>query len=171
MKKRDIHREVPRRDTIKSHLMQQHRHDPYKARHKLPSPCVCPQCDAVFLGGRWQWLDKVPEGAEKEVCPACHRSNDKYPAGEIVLSGPFFKSHRDEILSLIRNAQMDQNAEHPLSRIMDVAEKDGETVVTTTDIHLPRRVGHALEHAYKGKLDVHYNEEEYFVRVRWSRDE
>jgi hypothetical protein len=31
-------------------------------------------------------------------------------------------------------------------------------VVTTTDIHLPRRVGHALEHAYKGKLDVHYSE-------------
>ncbi len=171
MKERDVQREVPRRDMIKSHLIEPHRHDPYKARHKLPSPSVCPQCDAVFLDGRWQWLDEVPEGASEEVCPACHRSNDKFPAGEIILSGPFFESHRDEIFSLVANTQRDQHAEHPLSRIIEIADRNGETVVTTTDIHLPRRVGHALEHAYKGKLDVHYNEEEYFVRIRWNRDE
>jgi hypothetical protein len=169
MKKRDIHREFPRHDKVKSHLIEPHRHDPYKARHKLSGPCVCPQCDAVFLDGRWQWLDEVPEGASKEVCPACHRSNDKFPAGEIVLSGPFFASHREEILGLVHNEQVDENSEHPLARIIEVADRNGETVVTTTDIHLPRRVGHALEHAYKGELDVHYNEEEYFVRVRWHR--
>ena len=45
-----------------------------------------------------------------------------------------------------------------------------KTVVTTTDIHLPRRIGHALEHAFKGKLDTHYNEEEYFIRIQWRRD-
>lgn len=171
MKKRDIHREIPRHDTIKTHLQEQHRHDPYKARHKLPSPCVCPQCDAVFLDGRWRWLDEVPQGASKEVCPACHRANDKFPAGEISLSGAFFKAHRDEILSLVRHTQEGQYAEHPLSRIIDIVESGDTAVVTTTDIHLPRRVGHALEHAYKGELDVHYNEGEYFVRVRWSRND
>jgi hypothetical protein len=170
MKKRDIHREFPRHDKVKSHLIEPHRHDPYKARHKLPAPCVCPQCGAVFHEGRWQWLEEVPAGTPKETCPACHRSNDKFPAGEIILSGPFFKSHRDEILSLLRNTQEGQNAEHPLSRIIEVTDRDADTVVTTTDIHLPRRVGHALEHAYKGKLDVHYNEEEYFIRVHWHRD-
>jgi hypothetical protein len=169
MKKRDVPREVVRHDTIKSHLIEPHRHDPYKARHKLPSPCVCPQCGAVFQAGRWQWLEP-PEGAAKEVCPACHRANDKFPAGEIRLSGPFFQAHREEILGLVRNEQEDENVEHPLARIIAVADSGGETVVTTTDIHLPRRVGHALEHAYKGKLDVHYNEEEYFIRVHWQRD-
>lgn len=170
MKERDIHRELPRRDTIKSHLIEPHRHDPYKARHKLTSPSVCPQCGAVFYDGRWQWVEELPEGAPKEVCPACHRTNDKFPAGEIALSGAFLKSHRDEILHLVRNTQENQNAEHPLSRIIEIVDRDEATVVTTTDIHLPRRVGHALEHAYKGKLDVHYNEEEYFVRVRWHHD-
>ena len=170
MKKRDIYREVPRHDTIKSHLIEPHRHDPYKARHKLDGPCLCPQCGAVFMEGRWQWMDEVPEGAQQETCPACHRSNDKFPAGEIVLGGAFFAAHRDEVLALVRNTQTQQNAEHPLSRIIDIAEAGDTTVVTTTDIHLPRRVGHSLEHAFKGKLDVHYNEEEYFVRVRWHHD-
>ena len=63
-----------------------------------------------------------------------------------------------------------QNAEHPLSRIIDIAEAPDKTAVTTTDIHLPRRIGHALEHAFKGKLDTHYNEEEYFIRIQWRRD-
>jgi len=170
MKERDIHREQPRHDTIKSHLIEPHRHDPYKARQKLSEPAVCPQCGAVFHDGRWQWVEEVPEGASKHVCPACHRSNDKFPAGEIILSGAFLKGHRDEILALVQSTQRQQNAEHPLSRIIDVAESDGKTVVTATDIHLPRRIGHALEHAYKGKLDVHYNEEEYFVRIHWHRD-
>ena len=71
----------------------------------------------------------------------------------------------------MRNIQEEQNAEHPLSRVMDIVEFGDKTVVTTTDIHLPRRIGHALECAFKGKLDVHYNEEEYFVRVQWRRDE
>lgn len=170
MKERDIHRAEPRTDSIKSHHIEQHRHDPYKARHKLPEPTLCPQCGAVFREGRWQWVEEVAEGAHKERCPACHRSNDKFPAGEIIITGAFSKTHLAEILALVRNTQEMQNTEHPLSRIIDITEAADKTVVTTTDIHLPRRIGHALEHAFKGKLDVDYNTEEYFVRIQWNRE-
>jgi hypothetical protein len=45
-----------------------------------------------------------------------------------------------------------------------------ETVhITTTDIHLPRRIGTALKRAYDGDLDVRFGEDEYAVRVRWHR--
>ena len=171
MKERDIHCAEPRRDSIKSHHIEQHRHDPYKARHKLPEPTICPQCGAAFREGRWQWVDKVAEGAHRERGPACHRGNDKFPAGEIIITGAFSKTHHEEIRALVRNTQELQNADHPLSRIIDITEAPDKTVVTTTDIHLPRRIGHALEHAFKGKLDVDYNTEEYFVRIQWSRDD
>lgn len=43
-------------------------------------------------------------------------------------------------------------------------------VVTTTDVHLPRRIGEALHHAYAGDLDFHYDKDAYYVRVAWKRD-
>ena len=48
-------------------------------------------------------------------------------------------------------------------------QEDGSTVITFTDIHLPRGVGEAIEQAYKGELDIHYTEEAGIVRVYWKR--
>ena len=63
-----------------------------------------------------------------------------------------------------------EKAAHPLKRLMDIEEKaDGSIVVTFTDTHLPRDVGKALTHAYKGKLDIHYAEDEDLTRVKWVR--
>ena len=75
------------------------------------------------------------------------------------------------IIGLIRNTERAGKQEHPLARIMAIEIADANVVVTTTDIHLPRRIGHALENAFKGDLKTHYNEEEYFVRMTWRRDD
>ena len=40
--------------------------------------------------------------------------------------------------------------------------------VTTTDTHLPQRIGEAVKHARKGKLEIVYGHDEYVVRVRWQ---
>jgi hypothetical protein len=94
----------------------------------------------------------------------------RYPAGELVIKGEFAARHKDEILHLARHQEEQEKAEHPLHRIMDIEEPDGGIVVRTTDIHLPRRIGEALRHAYRGDLEFHYEEGTYFIRVRWSRD-
>ena len=63
-------------------FIQERVHDPYKARGKDDGPAECPQCLAVYDEGRWRWAAGRPKaGAEKELCPACHRINDAYPAG------------------------------------------------------------------------------------------
>jgi uncharacterized protein (UPF0248 family) len=84
--------------------------------------------------------------------------------------GDFATSHKDEIIHLARHQEEQEKAEHPLHRIMEIEERDGAIVVRTTDIHLPRRIGEALRHAYHGELEFHYAQEAYFIRVRWSRD-
>ena len=170
MKQRDTHRAEQRHDSIKSHHIEEHRHDPYKASGKPAEPSVCPQCAAVFANGRWQWMDAAPVGAHANLCPACHRLNDKFPAGELTLSGGFVAAHGKEIIGLARNTEAAEKREHPLQRIMSLEGTGDCIVITTTDIHLPRRIGHAIVDAYKGELDTHYDEAGHFVRMTWKRD-
>jgi hypothetical protein len=144
-------------------------HDPYKMRTKLPEPTVCRQCGAVYHKGRWTW-DPRPAEAHEALCQACHRTNDKYPAGFLTISGQFARAHEQEIVHLARHTEKSENAEHPLHRIMGVEHQDGALLVTTTDIHLPRRIGEALQHAFKGELDYHYEEGAYLIRLSWSRE-
>ena len=44
-------------------------------------------------------------------------------------------------------------------------------VVSTTDVHLPHRIAHALRDAFGGTTETHYDREGYFTRVRWERDD
>lgn len=151
-------------------LIHEHVHDPYKATRKPSEPSVCPKCYAVFHDGRWQWLDSWPMHAHQELCQACQRIRDNYPAGVVTMNGERVKTHREEMLNLIRNQEKGERALHPLHRIMKIEEQNSEVRVSTTDIHLPKRMGEALHRAYKGRLDLHYEKEQCFVRVNWSSE-
>jgi hypothetical protein len=144
------------------------RNDPYHARVKWSDPTVCPDCKAVHTAGRWHWGER-PDGAKEHLCPACQRIKDKVPAGIVLLRGGYLAAHRDELLHLIRHQEALENSDHPLNRIMAIVTRPDEVEITTTDIHLPRRIGDALHHAHKGELDLNYAEEEYFVRITWTR--
>jgi NMD protein affecting ribosome stability and mRNA decay len=151
-------------------MIKENVHDPYMTRSKPPEPTVCPECSVVFSRGRWQWLSEVPDPANEELCPACQRMHDRVPAGFLTLSGDFFVQHRDEIIRLVKNKTESEKARHPMKRIMGVQDQeDGSTVITFTDVHLPRGVGEAIAHAYEGDLDIHYTEEAGIVRVYWTR--
>lgn len=144
-------------------------HDPYKSKRKLPEPTFCPNCAAVYHKGRWQWRTESLAEAHEHLCPACSRIEDEYPAGQVKITGEFSTEHRDEIVHLARNQEKKAKAEHPLDRIMAIDEVEGDIVIKTTDIHLPRAIGEALQSAYDGELDYHYNKEEYFLGVTWKR--
>lgn len=167
MKTRDVSRHPP-------HLQkrfEEHVHDPYKTRLKLHDPSACPECGALYTRGRWTWPSTPPSpDVPRETCQACHRIRDRYPAGWVTLKGGFVSAHRDEIVRVARHNEEAEKAEHPLHRIMAIEDEDGGLVITTTDIHLPRRIGEALSHAYHGTLDYHYEKETYRLRVHWSRE-
>jgi NMD protein affecting ribosome stability and mRNA decay len=152
----------------KDRLIKQKRDDVYKARRKWSEPTVCSECSAVFEGGRWLWKAR-PEKAMTAVCPACRRIADNYPAGCLEIRGAFFREHRDEILGLIRNVEGQEKAEHPLERIVSITDGEGGTSVTTTGIHVARRIGEALARSYKGDLSFQYGEGRKSITLHWTR--
>jgi hypothetical protein len=52
---------------------------------------------------------------------------------------------------------------------MAIEDTPEGVLVTTTDTHLARNLGEALESAYKGDLEYHYNRAENLLRVFWRR--
>lgn len=158
------HSTVRTRRRIAGRAQQDHILDPYELRQKLKEPTACPQCGAVYHNGRWQWW-QAPAGAHEALCPACRRINDGLPAGIIALHGGFVRQHKDEILSLARKQEAAERGEHPLNRIAGIEETAAGLVITTTDIHLPRRIGEAIKRAFHRTLDIHFDEASYFVRV------
>lgn len=150
-------------------ILSEREHDPYRDRGKPAEPSACPDCGAVFHDGRWQWLSAPPD-AEPQMCPACRRVRDRLPAGFLTLDGEFFHAHRAEIMSRVQSHALHVRQEHPLQRLMDVEDReDGSCLVTTTDAHLARGLGEAVQQAWRGDLAFHYERAQTLLRVRWRR--
>jgi hypothetical protein len=141
------------------------RHDAYRPRTKLPEPAVCQKCGAVWHKGRWTW-DRVPKGAQEHTCPACLRIAEKQPAGRLRLEGDFTGLKR-EILRLVRNQEEAETAQHPLERLMGVDQEPWGISITTTGIHLARRIAEALRRTYHERVQIRYLKAQDLVRVVW----
>lgn len=151
-------------------LIKEKHHDTYYERRKWPSPTLCTECDALYMNGRWTW-QQVTSSAEltEAICPACRRIIDNYPAGYIEIEGAFYHDHQQDILNLIYNVADQEKAEHPLERIIRINKTKDHMLITTTGIHLARRIGEAMSRAFKGELAVRYADDEHNIRINWVR--
>lgn len=156
--------------TRNDRLIQEYNHDPYFLRTKLPDPSTCERCGVVFHNGVFDWTAPPPANAARITCPACRRIEDNFEGGIITLEGLFLESRKQEILNIIRNTENAQKARRPLDRIIKITDMQGKLEVTTTYEHLARRIGDAVNSAYKGNLELQYVEGKKYVRVFWRRD-
>ncbi|RJX30810.1 MAG: ATPase [Oxalobacter sp.] len=150
------------------HVFSDIEQDPFADRKKLPEPSTCRDCGATYSKGNWKW-GITPQNTHPTICSACKRIRENMPAGFVSIQGPFAREHKDEILNLVRHFAARQKTEHPLKRIISISNDGHGQIITTTDIHLARGIGGALQKAYKGELDYQYNHAEYLLRVRWLR--
>ncbi len=154
----------------KDRLIQEYIHDPYFTKAKYHDPSICKRCGVVFHDGIFQWMEPAPVNAEPMVCPACRRIEDKYEGGVVVLEGEFLEKHKDEIINLIRNVERNEIAYRPLERIIEIKDEGNKITITTTYEHLARRIGEAVNRAYKGNLSMQYPPGAKYIRVHWERD-
>ncbi|SHE90642.1 hypothetical protein SAMN05443144_10478 [Fodinibius roseus] len=152
----------------RSRIYDDQKHNAYRTTKKHPDPTICPVCGALYTNGRWTWED-LPEEASRVICPACRRTRDNYPAGIIELRGSFFDIHRTEIMNRVQHIKDLEISEHPLERFIRISEKKEKTTITTTGIHLARRIGDSLVKSYAGDLSYNYDDE-HLIRVFWQRD-
>jgi hypothetical protein len=152
----------------KDKLIKEKCHDAYRESGKWPEPTVCTDCRALYISGRWSWKGEE-ESAHEAICPACRRISDNYPAGYIEVGGPFFKDRRADIISLIIFFGEKDKGEHPLEIIISTEEESDRVLITTTGIHVARRIGEALSRAYKGDLSFRYAKDDDVIRVCWKR--
>lgn len=160
---------TPNARTHDTHRLEEWRHDPYQTIRKWPEPCYCPDCGVVYRHGNWLWAD-IPEQGIAVHCPACLRIRDKCPAAFLVLSGGFFVQHKEEILKRVSAVEHELRSQHPLMRIMEEQESGTEYHILYTDPHLARTTGQAIHSAYRGRLHIAYQKNEYLLRVFWVRD-
>ena len=137
----------------------------------------CPRCGAVYDGHRW-----IPEpdaelkralakkAHEQQLCPGDLRLSKRQVEGIVTLKGAFMKSHRDEIANLVNRVAREGRRRNVSARIFEIVEDDGDIVIETTDEHLAERMGKEVEKAFKGNLEIKWQEKDTFARVVWQRD-
>ncbi|WP_431822572.1 BCAM0308 family protein [Burkholderia sp. F1] len=145
-----------------------HTDDSYHAPKRLKTATRCTTCGASYDDGRWTWHD-APVDAKAQQCPACKRTEDHAPAGELILSGAYLDRRRADILALLNHQADDETRQHPLERIMEIDDGDASLTVRTTGVHLLRRLGKAMLRAHHGKLTLHYPDGEGMLRAEWIR--
>ncbi len=143
-------------------------HDPYFIREKPPEPALCSNCGVSYERGRFVWLTNRPKDAHRFTCPACQRIRDHYEGGVVTLEGPFVLSHREELIHLAHNTEQAEKGNRPLERIMSVDDHGDRIVLKTTYEHLAKRIGDAIQRAYKGNLRVQFQKGDKYARVWWS---
>lgn len=137
---------------------------------------VCPKCGAIYDGHRW-----IPEPDDSEVkrfskakltsrlCPGCLRIERHEVEGVVTLQGGFMGAHRSEVSNIVRRVAENGRHRNVAARILDMKEEDGNLVIETTDHSLAERIGKELEKAFKGRLEIKWQEKDRFVRVAWQR--
>jgi hypothetical protein len=152
----------------KDRLIKDNRKDTYIDQIALKDPAACSKCNAVYTNGRWTWKT-TEQITSKTICPACRRISDNYPAGYIEIKGNFFLLHSTDIINLVNNVERLEKTERPLERIMSITDDKGKTIITTTGIHIARRIGEALSRSYQGNFLFQYADGEKSIRVFWER--
>lgn len=150
----------------------------HHTRRAPTEPKVCEECGAVYQKRRWVSAE-IAASANPErshpiqitICPACKQKREGVPNGFVYLQGAFLTAHHDEIKRLLKNEAERAAVDNLLAQIIGwERDKSGRLTITTTTVHLAKRLGQALEKAFDGEIRYDFSHENQMARVYWHRD-
>jgi hypothetical protein len=154
------------------------RDDP-RAQEARPEPILCAGCGAMYAHKRWSQSPRARmraaragEPTEVRICAACRQRRTGVPHGFVHVDGEFVRTHRDEIVKLLKNEAARAARDNPLAQIVAWHDSghNADVLVTTTTEHLAIRLGRALEKAYDGKVLYGFSHVNKLAHVWWHRD-
>lgn len=153
--------------------------DDLRTQEAPGEPIVCAGCGAVYVHKRWSLsasararASKTGQPIDVRICAGCQRRRSGVPHGFVHVDGTFVRSHRDDIVNLLKNEAARAAEDNPLARIIDW-RTDGHTddvLISTTTEHLSIRLGRALEKAFDGRVLYGFSHENKLAHVWWHRD-
>ena len=155
------------------------RGDDPRAQEAPREPIVCAGCGAVYAHKHWSRSGRARARAssagrpiEVRICGACRRSRTGVPHGFVHVDGEFVRTHRPDIVNLLKNEAARAAEDNPLARIVDWHENGhtDDVLVTTTTEHLAIRLGRALEKAFDGRVLYGFSHVNKLAHVWWHRD-
>jgi hypothetical protein len=146
--------------------------DSYLPRRSPKEIIQCSGCGAFYV--RRHWTLSLPSGFNNPVqahpiyCPACTKTRERFPGGELHLVG-IEGANRNEIARILRNEEERARQKNPLERIMRLQATNGDWRVETTTEKLAQRLGRSVRKARGGKLQYKWGHNNKFVRVVWEQ--
>ena len=146
--------------------------DSYLPRRSPKEIIQCSGCGAFYV--RRHWTLSLPSGFSNPVqahpiyCPACTKTRERFPGGELHLFG-IEVANRNEIARILRNEEERARQKNPLERIMRLQATNGDWRVETTTEKLAQRLGRSVRKARGGKLQYKWGHNNKFVRVVWEQ--
>lgn len=137
--------------------------DRYRPQGKL-YPAVCRACGAAESHGRWTW-GPAPADLPRVLCPACERLRDGTAAHELVLCGDL-RRWWPEVRGLLHHVEHAETAKHPLERVMAIVDAADGVHVTTTGMHMARRLVAALVRRFRRGVRVTFEEQR--TTLEWA---
>ncbi|MGE0041675.1 MAG: BCAM0308 family protein [Vicinamibacterales bacterium] len=149
----------------------------HREARALAGPRVCDRCGARYERRRWalppgagfRTLDLRPGAGERVLCPGCKRVDSGVPSGYLTLEGAFAMAHADELVALLRNEAAEALADNPTARVIEWERGPRRLRLTTTTVHLAKRLGRAVARACQGEIRYDFSHENQVARVNWRR--
>lgn len=146
--------------------------DCYLPRRSPKEIIQCTGCGAFYF--RRRWTLSLPGEFSNPVqthpiyCPACTKTRERFPGGELHLVG-VEAANRNEIARILRNEEERARQKNPLERIMRLQVTNGDWRVETTTEKLAQRLGRSIRKARGGKLQYKWGHNNKFARVVWEQ--